>query len=239
MRLKLGPLASAVAGSIGGGTYQRGRTGTVVRTKPLPRVQRSSSTSTARQRFAAAMYAWRSLSPSERTAWSDFASTQPWFNRFGDPVTASGFMAFMRINSPSYTAPGETYTKPLATTPPTDTTSTLPANLSALYYSGTGELLVFSSDGAVAEGTDLLAFASAPLPALRQYSGASIGNAPFIGSITQTFALPYNLGTQVLARYPTLASLPVTGGLWLRLQAVNATSGWPGLSATFPVPVTP
>lgn len=97
--LQLGPLASAVAGSLAGTTIQRGRAGFQLRTKPLPTLRRTYRTNPRRQLWQDLSRRWALLTQPQRDLWQSTAESYPWLNRFGDPIRASGFWLYMRLNS--------------------------------------------------------------------------------------------------------------------------------------------
>lgn len=142
MLLQLGPLASAVAGSIGGTTFQRHTAGTIARSKPLPTLVRTSWSSTRRQFLATLAGRWRGLTDIQRALWLQQANNQPTHNRFGVQIPNRGYWLFCQCNLNAYTFGGSFQTTP--STVPTwplmgavTLTADLPSTLSldiALYH---------------------------------------------------------------------------------------------------------
>lgn len=229
MLAKLGPLVTAVAGSIGGMTMQRSPWGTVARNKPLPILRRSQYSSQARQRAAAASLAWRFLPPESHTLWNNFAATQSWFNRFGDPVEGSGYLAFLKNNMASHYSASSESKSAFRLEPPGSTVSLMPEGLSLTWDPEEEELILGSSDSEVNETTSLFVFASAPVSTGRNRAPS---NMPFLGQLTPTTGLPIVLNTPYLALHGTLPDPEAQTTMFLRIQAVNHVTLWPGLSTT-------
>jgi hypothetical protein len=98
MQVKLGPLVSDAAGSIGGTTFQRSFLGAQVRTKPLPTRRRTTYTAGGRSEQQYLSRRWRVLTPTQRSDWQTQADAMSWENKFGDPIRGKGYWLFMRCN---------------------------------------------------------------------------------------------------------------------------------------------
>lgn len=232
MLIKLGPLASEVAGSAGGLTLQRSPFGTVGRSKPLPIRRQNRYTADSRQRLASLTQAWRLLSPTDRADWDTFAGTVSWFNRFGDPVTGSGYRAFLRCNLASHTSPSELAQQPFQLTYPPATASALPASPEFVYDLATDTLLLTSLDATTARDTWLFLFASQPFPA-----GRSVCHTPkpYLDWMQEAKPFPRDLTAKYLALHGRLPDKTYRESAFLRLQAHNCKFLWPGLDTVLPL----
>lgn len=98
MQVKLGPLVTHAAGSLGGSTFQRHPVATLVRVKPLPTRRRNAYTAAPRQSVSQLSRLWSSIHQSERDDWQALASSLTWANKFGDTISGQGYWLFMRCN---------------------------------------------------------------------------------------------------------------------------------------------
>jgi hypothetical protein len=71
-RIKLGPLVTDIAGSVGGATFQRSRFGMTIRAKPLPLYSETSAQYFIRRLIVFLQYSWQDLSNAERLQWNRF-----------------------------------------------------------------------------------------------------------------------------------------------------------------------
>lgn len=232
MLIKLGPLASEVAGSAGGLTLQRSPFGTVGRSKPLPIRRQSRYTADSRQRLATLAQLWRTLSPADRADWDTFAGTVSWFNRFGNPVTGSGYRAFLRCNLASHTSAAGPAQQPFQLKYPPSTASTLPASPEFVYTLASDTLILRSTDPATDADTWLFIFASQPFPAGRSVCHTPM---PFLYWMPDRKTFPLNLTANYLALHGRLPDAKAREAAFLRLQAHNSKSMWPGLETVIPL----
>lgn len=232
MLIKLGPLAAEVAGSTGGLTMQRSPFGTVARSKPLPIRRQNRYTGDSRQRLAMLAQLWRTLSPTVRADWDTFAGTVSWFNRFGDPVTGSGYRAFLRCNLASHTSPAQLAQQPVQLTYPLSTVSTLPASPEFVYDLATDKLSVTSLDGATTGATWLFMFASQPFPAGRSVCHTPM---PFLVWMQHSKSFPRDITADYVALHGRLPNKTEREAAFLRLQAHNSKYMWPGLDTVLPL----
>lgn len=223
-----GPLISSAAGSIGGTTFQRGPAGLQARSKPLPRSRQSRAASTSRQRMGSLVQAWRSLSGDQRLRWSEFAANIPWFNRFGQPIPGSGYLAFLRCNLSSCVSPIAALLPPITTDAPTLTGSTLPAGLSVRIDPLTPSFTLSSLDSALSVDTVLSLFASAPLSPARVSRPSRVA---FLLDLKPLSSFPFSIRAQYEAVYHRLPSAALQQQVFFRITARNHSSNWPGISA--------
>jgi len=71
-RIKLGPVVTDIAGSIGGTTIQRSKFGYTIRSKPLPLYSQTSAQYTIRRLIAFLQYSWQILTDAQRLQWNRF-----------------------------------------------------------------------------------------------------------------------------------------------------------------------
>lgn len=235
MIAKLGPLVSAIAGSIGGVTMQRSPGGTIVRSKPLPIQRPSRFSSIATQRTSTVNFAWRALTPTQRAAWQAFADTQTWYNRFGDPYAASGYVAFLKNNLGTLANAGAFIPLPIAVDPPVTTACPLPANLRFLYDSDTDIIFLTSSDAATSADTVLTMYVS---PIVSTGRKAYSGPRTWLGAVASATTLPIVLTTAYIAAGLTQPGKDLNQSAFLRVQARNSTNTYPGLSIDLPLEYT-
>ena len=237
MLAKLGPLVSAVTGSVGGTTFQRSANGLLVKSKPLPTLRRSTAAVNARQRTATLNTAWFKLDESERAAWADFALTQEFVNRFGDPVTGTAYMAFMRCNQGAYLSAAGSYTFTTQTAPPADTSSTLPAAPAFQYDKSDDELRLVSTDPKVASNSRLFIFATPPRRPLTRLAVQGFPRVPFIATLDPDQSFPADLTAAYLAVFGRLPLANEGEGAQLRVLARSSAYAWPGLTVELPLTV--
>lgn len=227
MLIKLGALASDVAGSIGGVTFQRSPFGTIGRVLPAGPKRSQPFQSTARQRLANVVRAWQSLTPEDRAAWQAFSESVPWFNRFGDPVAGSGYRAFLRNFAAPFTGAFEGSPFPIVPTPPGSLASILPASPTVLFDAGAETLELHSSDSHSDADTTLAVYGTAPTlaSAPRRFS-----RRVYLTWVKAGESFPFSLTDAYNARYRFRALGSSSFSANFRIAAFNAESGWPGLS---------
>ena len=71
-RIKLGPMITDIAGSIGGATFQRNRFGMTMRTKPLPKKSETPAQFNIRQKIASLQSSWQDLDNDQRRQWDRY-----------------------------------------------------------------------------------------------------------------------------------------------------------------------
>lgn len=93
--IKYGPIIANAAGKIGSGSFQRSKSGTVIK----PRMKNANPPSPRQTEFrsllALANAAWRQLTPTERQAWDGVAASVTTRNKLGDPYKPTGHNLFV------------------------------------------------------------------------------------------------------------------------------------------------
>jgi len=228
MQVKLGPLVAAVAGSIGAVTFQRGKYGTQARNKPLPIRRGSGYAVSARNRLQAVNRTWATMSSTDRDDWQSFASTQTWRNRFGDIITGSGYMAFLKNNVQSFEGKADKYPFSIQTLFPSTTLGTLPNLPTVTITSGGSTLSLSSSDTNVDANTELMIFAS---PIVSAGMSKYYKPMPFLRPIKSGLAFPRDLKSAYLAAFRRLPNPDNNETCFIRILALDRTTFYPGLSA--------
>jgi len=232
MLAKLGPLVSEVAGSIGGTTFQRSPHGTVIRSKPLGIKRQSTYSSSARQRMATVNALWAIVPALDKIDWDTFAATQSWFNRFGDPITGTGYMAFLKQNLANLSSRAGVYPIAVSKFYPTTTNGTLPADPEFIYDLATDRLYLNSTDANTDANTFIATFASRPV------AGGNRVNyrpKPFLARVGATAALPFELTTNYTDLWGRLPDKTVLEPAYLRVQAYDAANYYPALDVVLPL----
>lgn len=97
-KVNFGTLAADVRGKIGGIVYSRNTAGAYVRTKVTPINANTIWQQTVRSNMSAISKAWQGLTKALQTQWTNFATSHPVSNVFGNKVTIPGIAMFNRIN---------------------------------------------------------------------------------------------------------------------------------------------
>lgn len=222
MLIKLGPLASAVAGSIGGTTFQRGPSGTQARRIPLPTQRGFVQWYGQAVQTASTALLWRNLDPTDRQSWLDEAPLQTWTNRFGEPFTPTPYQLFQRCNMGyrSWSAvPGLAVQYPKWVG---DTSAVLPAELQGTYSTGLGQLQLTSLDSFLTADAALWLRLSPPVSPGRLFPHSW---APICWSMREGDPFPQNITWALLPRAPRAPEVGYQTLAWVSLRRVD--NGWP------------
>lgn len=92
-------LVAGMQGKINGSVLSRGRAGQLIYKSPVQRKEPTNAQLSVRGAFSAIAAFWRALTPEEREDWITIADANPLPNRFGDPMTVSGYAYFQRMLS--------------------------------------------------------------------------------------------------------------------------------------------
>lgn len=95
-KIILGATVTAIVGSIGGNTFKRTPYGFSLGRKSFGYSRNKLLSNPALGFLAQVRNDWNNLSSSERTAWNDKASLYPMPDRFGNLITLSGRMLFIK-----------------------------------------------------------------------------------------------------------------------------------------------
>ena len=223
MQVKLGPLVTAAAGSIGGTTFQRNPVATQVRVKPLPILRRTVYTNA--ERGYAGQYArtWATLSAAQRTGWQTVADSIVWYNKFGDVIRGLGYWLFLQssLNMRMLTL------TPITTALPTIVLPAITGASGNLAVAGSFNVS-WSAPNPVPAQNRWAVFCSPPMSAGRS---AQYGKLRFIGSFATGAAPPVNIYSFYIARFPT----PRVVGqvIFVEIVPYDSASGYPGVPVRY------
>lgn len=95
-RIKLGPVVTNIAGSIGGMTIQRNRFGMTMRAKPLPLYSETSAQYNVRRLIPYLQRSWQALSDADRLQWNRFLDFSGQTIKRDRSVLLSGYTLFLK-----------------------------------------------------------------------------------------------------------------------------------------------
>jgi hypothetical protein len=213
-------------------TMQRSPNGTVARTKPLPIRRQGTYSAEARQRLSTLNLTWGTLTPTEKGDWDTFAGSVSWFNRFGDPITGTGYMAFLKCNMASHVSAAENSQQVFTMTPPTTTNGALPAAPEFVYDIASDTLSIQSPDSTTPAHSSLWSFTSQPFRAGRR---SNYRPMPFTQWVKPGETLPYDITANYVLLHGRLPNKATFESAFLRLQSADDISMWPGIDVTLPL----
>ncbi len=98
-KIKLGPMAAQISGSIAGTVFSRNRGGTYIRNRAIPTDPNTSAQQNVRAILASQSQSWADLTDAQRAAWENWASQNPVIDVLGASILLSGHQAFVQLNS--------------------------------------------------------------------------------------------------------------------------------------------
>lgn len=113
---KYGSIITELKGKIGGNVFQGSYATAVVKKLWGYRSREPIGYTDARRKkltaYAHVSQTWRTLTDTERNAWSAAAASFPAKNKFGDTYTPSGYQIYMSFNTNMYAMGGDLLTEP-------------------------------------------------------------------------------------------------------------------------------
>lgn len=218
MQVKLGPLVTAAAGSIGGTTFQRSPIATLVRSKPLPTLRRTSKTNPKRAYLLQWSQRWRTLSNGDRQKWQDAADLLVWQNKFGDEIRGLGYWLYLRCNMNLSTGSFATLT-----VPEIPFAFTALSDLAAYGSLATSLFLSFTTPAPVQTSTAWYVFATPPASAGRSQASGRYRLIRFVAAGSTT---PVNIGAAYNTAFGT--SQTIGSRTFIRVQVVDNKGGYIG-----------
>lgn len=97
-RVQFGAIVTEITGSIGGFTFQKNRSGNIIRLRGNPSRASSPKQTVAHQNHIRFLQLWQTLSTAEKVAFNDFADTFPKTTKFGTVKILNGQNWFESIN---------------------------------------------------------------------------------------------------------------------------------------------
>ena len=98
-RIKYSGLITNISGSIGGTTFQTGRSGTIIRNKPIPVQPRSSYQLSIRSIMLRVQQTWQHLSVTTRDQWNKYIAYSMQTTRLNKSITLSGHALFLKYQT--------------------------------------------------------------------------------------------------------------------------------------------
>jgi hypothetical protein len=98
-RIEFGAGITDIVGSIAGWTFQRNRSGSIVRTRPRQPKFNTPKQTSQQSAFVGLIQDFQQLSPGDKLAWDAFATSNTKINRFGQTKILTGQNWFTAINS--------------------------------------------------------------------------------------------------------------------------------------------
>lgn len=92
-------LVSQMAGSLNGSSVRRSRYGLVLQQKASGLQSNTNALGLRRSAFGSIAFSWNSLDPSDKAQWQLYSNDNPQTDRFGNPITLSGYAYFMKIQN--------------------------------------------------------------------------------------------------------------------------------------------
>lgn len=221
---KLGPLVSAIAGSIAGTTFQRMQAAAQIRSKPLPRYRATTYTNSTRQLTGTLARMWKTLTPEQRAYWGEVAESITWYNRFGDEIRGLGYWLFLRCNQYRILVGQSIVTD--AVLPGTFETF---AGMACTFAATPAMSLTWDTPTNVPADYSFAVFATPPISAGRS---KAFGLQRFIGLVPEGASSPYNLLDLYhnrFAQYPDGSRISL---LTLRLVELNTGHIGPPIAVT-------
>jgi hypothetical protein len=225
--VKLGILVSAIAGSVGGGTFQRDAQGTQLRNKPLPKLRRSLYTGTPRGITAYLTQRWRDIDPADQADWDVAASTMTWHNRFGDVITGKGYWLYLRVNHYLWLYNATTTDLYLGVG-----AIDAFADLACTYEATPKMEVTWSAPAVIGADSALLLFAT---PRMSLGTSADYGSSRYIGYIPEGEASGYDIYPQWNARFGQTTAVPAN----VYITAIPFNFGKPTVGPTYGIKAAP
>ena len=89
-------IVNQLRGKLNGSQFNKGRTSYTLQSKASQTKQVKGKQSAARSEFAFVQHSWKALPPSTKQAWAQVAINNPDTDRFGQPVTLSGYNKYIQ-----------------------------------------------------------------------------------------------------------------------------------------------
>lgn len=98
-RVEFGATVTGIIGSIRGWTFQRNRSGAIIRGKPKQKKVATAKQSAQRALLVSFIQDFQQLDPGDKLAWDAFATSNTKLNKFGETKVLTGQNWFTTINS--------------------------------------------------------------------------------------------------------------------------------------------
>jgi hypothetical protein len=221
----IGLTGSLSSGKLGGLVGSRGRSGSQLRARIIPRQALTVSSSEARAITGGLPGLWRKLTPAEQNTWADLAQSIPARDALGQLLTLSGYALYIACSRRLITIG---VTEPLCVAP---AASSIPP----IY--GFTATPIYAAPGAAQSLTDIVLATVAPLPpnylpVLRASAALSQGRANIRPSNLRVIQAGATWGSQpysALALWQQVyGTTPPGGTITFELSLVDPASGLVG-----------
>lgn len=95
-------LVNQIRGKLNGSTLSRNRSVNTLYRKGQPTRAATQKQTERRSVFSTVQRLWKTLTPALRTDYEEAAHNNPTTDRFGNPVTLTGYQHYMKVNIPSF-----------------------------------------------------------------------------------------------------------------------------------------
>lgn len=99
MLVILGGIVGQASGRIGASVASHNRYGSYFRNGTIPITSTTTYALAAKARMTEASQAWQQLTVPQKTAWAQWAQTNPVVNKLGQPITLTGHVAYIGLNT--------------------------------------------------------------------------------------------------------------------------------------------
>lgn len=129
-RVQYGSLITDIQGSIGGFTFQKNRSGNIIRLRPSGNKKKSINQNLQQTSFFNSLKNWQNLTFANKQLWNDYALIWTKTNAFGQTKTLTGQNWYMSINQNF-----QQISKPTVSVPPAHILPTAPGNFIFMFNS--------------------------------------------------------------------------------------------------------
>lgn len=203
---------------MGGTTFQRDRSGTVIRTRPIPILRRTEYTNHERSTWQLLTRTWRTLSQGDRDDWQTQADAITWTNKFGEVIPGLGYWLFLQTNGYRLLLGAG-----INTTAGTVAAIGAITGLTAVYNVAGGTLDVSWGSGNVPADDRWFVFATPPLSGGRS---GGFSRYRYIADISPTSASPIDLFASYQLRFPVQPG--ASDSIYLEVRPVLQSWNFPG-----------
>lgn len=206
-----------IKGSVGGLSYQSGKSVQIVRQRIKPVLVKSNKRSVATSNIVFIARSWGLLTDAQRRNWNSFASNKRYAEIIGQGVALSGYQLYLKLNGRALQ-----YGTTLISSPKVPTTMATIAGYTAQPFTSTSMLTnitILNSNSSV-----FVFQVDATSPLGVGTSKASIGKYKRIVSNKPGVTTGYNMITDYQAVYGALPT-SLRGVIYLRSRIVHKASG--------------
>ncbi len=97
-RITYGVIVTEIKGSIGGVTFQKNPSGSIIRSRPTLSKSSTTKQTLSHQKLGVLLFEWQNITQAQRDLWNDFALAWTKVNKFGETKTLTGLNWFTSCN---------------------------------------------------------------------------------------------------------------------------------------------